>query len=159
MHPWCYGLHGILFALHVILILLLIHHPEHCVTMSVYSTWVTTLLSICLQAFYVVSLFSYLFFHTLPIQSTFKLYTAVWKMRPEPGLNRRPPRCIPGALPTELYGQGTNANARGVCLALWGYTLMEMPARRSYSKCTECTFPTRSHNLCIFVHRHLNRHP
>ena len=42
----------------------------------------------------------------------------------------------------ELYGQGTNANARGVCLAMWGYTLMEMPACRSYSKCTECTFPT-----------------
>ena len=56
MHLWCYVLHGMLFALHVILILLLIHHPEHDVVMSVYSTWVTTILSICLQAFYVVSL-------------------------------------------------------------------------------------------------------
>ena len=61
MHLWCYVFHGILFALHVILILLLIHHPEHDVIMSVYSTWVTTILSICLQAFYVVSLWSYLF--------------------------------------------------------------------------------------------------
>ena len=72
-------------------------------------------------------------------------------MQPEPGLNQRPPRCIPGALPTELYGQGTNANARGVCLALWGYALMEMPARRSYSKCTECTFPPQKglEALCL----------
>ena len=67
----------------------------------------------------------------------------LWKMRPELGLNQQPPRCIPGALPTELYGQGINANARGVCLALWGYALMKMPARRSYSKCTECAFPTQ----------------
>ena len=55
MHLWCYVLHGILFSLHVILILFLIHHPEHAITMSVYSTWVTTILSVCLQAFYVVS--------------------------------------------------------------------------------------------------------
>ena len=61
-------------------------------------------------------------------------------------MNRQPPRFIPGALPTELYGQNTNVNARGVCLAMWGYTLIEMPARRSYSKCTERTFPTDDGN-------------
>ena len=62
MHLWCYVLHGMLFALHVVLLLLLIYHPEHKVVMPVYSTWLTTILSVGLQAFYVVSLLSYLFF-------------------------------------------------------------------------------------------------
>ena len=34
MHWLCYGLHAILLALHVVLILLLIWHPEHHVTMA-----------------------------------------------------------------------------------------------------------------------------
>ena len=57
MHLWCYVLHGILLALHLVLLLLLIHHPEHNVSISEDSTWVTTILSIGLQAFYVVSYF------------------------------------------------------------------------------------------------------
>ena len=64
IHIWCHVLHGFLVALHMILILLLIHHPEHKVTMSVYNTWVTTMLAICLQAFYVVSLLLYCSFTT-----------------------------------------------------------------------------------------------
>jgi hypothetical protein len=67
MHLWCYVLHGILFALHVILLLLLIHHPEHAIIMSVLSTRVTMILSICLQTFHVVSLLSYLFLYNILI--------------------------------------------------------------------------------------------
>ena len=54
MHWLCYGLHAILFVLHVVLTLLLIHHPEHHVTMSCDDPWMTTTLAISLQAFYVV---------------------------------------------------------------------------------------------------------
>ena len=54
MHWLCYGLHAILLALHVVLILLLIQHPEHHVTMASDNPWVTTALTISLQAFYVV---------------------------------------------------------------------------------------------------------
>ena len=54
MHWVCYGLHGILLALHVILILLLINHPEHDIIMASDNPWVTIALTISLQAFYVV---------------------------------------------------------------------------------------------------------
>ncbi|KAF8557198.1 hypothetical protein OG21DRAFT_379019 [Imleria badia] len=54
MYLWCYVLHGILFALHVVLLLLLIYHPEHDIIMPVYNTWLTTVLSVGLQAFYVL---------------------------------------------------------------------------------------------------------
>ncbi|KAF8557205.1 hypothetical protein OG21DRAFT_379494 [Imleria badia] len=52
MHVWCHVLHGILSALHAVLLLLLIYHPEHNITISVYNTWATTL-NVGLQAFYV----------------------------------------------------------------------------------------------------------
>ena len=52
----CYILHGMLVALHVVLILLLTHHPEHHVVMSQDNPWITTTLSVFLQAFYVVSI-------------------------------------------------------------------------------------------------------
>lgn len=55
MSRLCYVLHGILLAFHVVLILLLVYHPEHHVTMAQDNLWVTTILSIFLQAFYVVS--------------------------------------------------------------------------------------------------------
>jgi hypothetical protein len=55
MHWLCYGLHAILLALHVILILLLINHPEHDVTIASDNPWVTTTLTVSLQAFYVVN--------------------------------------------------------------------------------------------------------
>ena len=44
--------------------------------MPVYSTWLTTILSVGLQAFYVVSLLSYLFFIVYWYWIPFKLYTA-----------------------------------------------------------------------------------
>ncbi|KAF8121104.1 hypothetical protein EV363DRAFT_1187281 [Boletus edulis] len=54
-HYICYAFHAILLALHVVLILLLMHHPEHHVTMASDNPWVTTALSVSLQAFYTVS--------------------------------------------------------------------------------------------------------
>ena len=54
MHWLCYGLHALLFALHMILIVLLVKHPEHQVTMASDNSWVTTALTVSLQAFYVV---------------------------------------------------------------------------------------------------------
>ena len=59
MHWVCYGLHGILLALHVILVLLLIKHPEHDVMMASDNPWVTTALTVSLQAFYVVKTIYY----------------------------------------------------------------------------------------------------
>ncbi|KAG8217910.1 hypothetical protein J3R82DRAFT_6076 [Butyriboletus roseoflavus] len=53
MHWLCYGLHAILLAFHVVLVLLLIQHPEHHVIMASDNPWVTTVLSVSLQAFYV----------------------------------------------------------------------------------------------------------
>ena len=63
MHLWCYILHGILFALHIILLLLLIYHPEHNIIMPLYNSWLTTTLSVGLQAFYVVSSLSSIFIY------------------------------------------------------------------------------------------------
>ncbi|KAG8215448.1 hypothetical protein J3R82DRAFT_9062 [Butyriboletus roseoflavus] len=54
MHWLCYGLHAILLAFHVVLVLLLMKHPEHNVTMASDNPWVTTALTIFLQAFYVL---------------------------------------------------------------------------------------------------------
>ncbi|KAG8215508.1 hypothetical protein J3R82DRAFT_9153 [Butyriboletus roseoflavus] len=54
MHWLCYGLHAILFAFHMILALLLIKHPEHNVTMASDNPWVTTALTVSLQAFYIL---------------------------------------------------------------------------------------------------------
>lgn len=54
LHWWCYVLHGIFLVYHGVLILLLSYHPEHHIIMLSDSTWVTTSLSVCLQAFYVV---------------------------------------------------------------------------------------------------------
>ncbi|KAF8439689.1 hypothetical protein L210DRAFT_3760707 [Boletus edulis BED1] len=51
-HYICYAFHAILLALHVVLILLLMHYPEHHVTMASDNPWVTTALSVSLQAFY-----------------------------------------------------------------------------------------------------------
>ncbi|KIK92696.1 hypothetical protein PAXRUDRAFT_13082 [Paxillus rubicundulus Ve08.2h10] len=49
---WSYILHGILVALHVVLLVLLMHHPEHRVVISLDTAVMTTGLSILLQTFY-----------------------------------------------------------------------------------------------------------
>ena len=69
MHWSCYGLHAILLALHVVLILLLIWHPEHHVTMASDNHWMTTALTISLQAFYVVGPLLYLLYSKVLILS------------------------------------------------------------------------------------------
>ena len=75
MHLWCYILHGILFALHVVLILLSTYHPEHKITMSNYNTWMTIVLAIFLQAFYVVRFLLYLLFYIIFISLICKIYS------------------------------------------------------------------------------------
>ncbi|KAF8449306.1 hypothetical protein L210DRAFT_3640901 [Boletus edulis BED1] len=49
---WCYGLHIMIVALHVVLLVLLIHHPEHSVVIPIETNILTTGLSALLQAVY-----------------------------------------------------------------------------------------------------------
>ncbi|KAF8449298.1 hypothetical protein L210DRAFT_2656525 [Boletus edulis BED1] len=49
---WCYGLHIVLVALHVVLLVLLVHHPEHSVVIPFETNILTTGLSALLQAVY-----------------------------------------------------------------------------------------------------------
>ncbi|KAG6377267.1 hypothetical protein JVT61DRAFT_1331 [Boletus reticuloceps] len=49
---WCYGLHIVLVALHVVLLVLLVHHPEHSVVIPFETNILTTGLSALLQAIY-----------------------------------------------------------------------------------------------------------
>ena len=52
---WCYLLHGVFVLLHVVLLLVLMRHPEHCVVIQSVSEVSTTALAASLQFFYVVS--------------------------------------------------------------------------------------------------------
>ena len=61
MHWLCYGLHALLLALHVVLALFLIKHPEHNLTISTDNPWATTALTVSFQAFYVVDTSLHLF--------------------------------------------------------------------------------------------------
>ena len=61
-HCLCYALHIFFLALHMVLIVLLEYHPEHNVIMASDNPWVTTTLSVSLQAFYTVGS-SLLLFH------------------------------------------------------------------------------------------------
>ncbi|KIJ14602.1 hypothetical protein PAXINDRAFT_12700 [Paxillus involutus ATCC 200175] len=54
---WTYILHGILVALHVVLLVLLMRHPEHRVVIPLDTAVITTGLSILLQTFYTASPF------------------------------------------------------------------------------------------------------
>ncbi|KAF8440848.1 hypothetical protein L210DRAFT_2117352 [Boletus edulis BED1] len=49
---WCYGLHIVLVALHIVLLVLLVHHPEHSVVIPFETNILTTGLSALLQAIY-----------------------------------------------------------------------------------------------------------
>ena len=78
MHWLCYGLHAILLAFHVVLILLLINHPEHHVIMASDNSWVTTTLTISLQAFYVVHPSLHLFHHPIALILTLNSAIHCW---------------------------------------------------------------------------------
>ncbi|KIJ58816.1 hypothetical protein HYDPIDRAFT_33779 [Hydnomerulius pinastri MD-312] len=54
LRRWCYILHGVLVILHVILLGMLVDHPEHRVTIASNSNELATLLSALLQAFYTI---------------------------------------------------------------------------------------------------------
>ena len=54
LHRWCYSFHVLLCILHLVLLAMLWHHPEHAFTIPFDNSILTTGLSAFLQAFYSV---------------------------------------------------------------------------------------------------------
>ena len=63
MHWLCYGFHAILLTLHVVLVLLLINHPEHNIIMASDDSGVTVTIARFLSFFLLYSYASFLYLH------------------------------------------------------------------------------------------------